>query len=568
MTRTHRDFILPVQSKSASVAICSPELERSNVVLRTVALFFALAIAGLLAVNASAQAVKYDVLPVPANIDAALSTYQRAASGYATARDISGLPANQVAGIQNYFQVYVPAKITQLDTAYQINEIMGHVTTTMQRAVRSQTPGAINVMRWLYGGLKPVAMGNYQPAARINAIHFIARLAKPPATRGGLPRPYGFVLTDMKKIYLEQSNSDGVRAAALQGLDRFVRYTPPNQIDAQSKQQLITEMTQLLQAEAPPGRDPLAHAFLQRYAVNILTNLSTDASLGKQLVSISTNEANPNLIALYSAAAIAKLPGKMAEGDVKTQEVLMQWAKRVLKSYESELTRLEDLDKKRIAKRQPPRPDSFVGQKNPQSTETAMPQMGMDGMMEEEGYGMEQDMDMGMEMGMEMGSMMMGGGMGMRSTGGTEKPQPVEIVASRKTLNYALQQVLLGVTGVGKVAEDVETIQPTAGLMAATPADAMEETKEWLQSINDIAGQLNDRSLITRRDYVKSLEGQIVILAALSQGKPVTEKMIEEIDPFNRTFGDDDPTAPPAAGAPPAAEAMPAADDGLDALLN
>jgi hypothetical protein len=536
--------------------------------LKWVAWFFALAAVALLSATASAQAVKYDVLPVDPAIDADLVKYQRAASGYASARDVSGLPASQVAAIQRYYQVYVPAKITQPDATHMINDVMGHAMSAMQRAVRSQTPGAINVMRWLYIGLKPVAMGNYQPAARVSAIHFIAQLAQPPAVRGGAPRPYPFVLKDLKALYLDESNSDGVRMAALKGLDRFVKLTPSNQIDAATKQELTTEMTQLLQSAPPAGRDPLAHAFVQRYSVNILTNLSTDASLAKELVSISTNADNPNLIALYSAAAIAKLPGKMAEGDVKTNEVLMQWSKRVLAAYEKELKRLEALDKKKLASPQPAPPESFVGKTpDPSETTTARPSYGggMEGMEDEmygmEGTGYEMDMDMD-EMDMGMDGMMMGNMMGM---GTTEKPQPPEIVASRKSLNYALQQVLLGVTGNGEIAEDVETMEVKGGLMAATPADSLAGVKEWLQSVSDVTTQLNDGTIATRVAYVKALQEQVTILTALSEGRAVTEKLVDEFDPLSRDFGAL-PAAQPADGTP--ADAPAEADAGLDALLN
>jgi hypothetical protein len=543
------------------------DLQHASRWFRMVVFFVAAGCLAILISKASGQAVQYDVLPVDKLIDENLEKVQREVSAYASARDLSSYSANRVALYQRYFQQYLPAKITQPDSHYMINEVMDHANLALQRAVRSQTPAAGNLMRWLYGGLKPVAMGNYQPAARINAIGFIFRLAKPPAERGGLPRPYPFVLKDMKEIYLDTSNPDGVRAAALQGLDRYVRYTPTDKIDQTSKQELTQAMTQLLESDAPVGRDEMAHAFLQRYAVNILTNLSTDASLGKQLVSISTKESCPNLIALHSAAAIANLPGKMTEGDVETKEVLMQWAKRVLRSYESELARLQSLDKKKTAARQPAPPESFLKEtKDPNDQVAARPMGGMGGMagmemmMEDDMYGMDDDMQMDMEMsGMDMMGMM-GGGMRMMSA---EAKQPAEIVASRKKLNYVLQQILLGVTGSGKLVEELETMQtPSTGLMASAPAKNLEDVKKWLQAINDLAAQLNDTTIGARRDYVKALEEQIITLTALSEGKSVAKKAAVLDDPFGlRNQFNPDAEAP-------AEEPQAAGDAGLDALLN
>ncbi|PAY21450.1 hypothetical protein CKO51_01065 [Rhodopirellula sp. SM50] len=584
MTRTQRATINPAPCRAVAVSVPQTELRRKQLGIRVLALFVALAAAGIVAATASGQAAKYDVLDVEPLIDDNLATVQREARTYATSRDLSGFSQNKIAVVQRYFQQYVPAKITQPDATHQINDVMGHVRGVMDSAVRSQTPGAGNVMRWLYGGLKPVAMGNYQPAARINAIQFIARLARPPAQRGGIPRPYSFVLTDLKSIYDDANNSDGVRAAALQGIERYVRYSPSNDATlAGVKDELTQSMTQLLESDPPTGRDELAHAFLQRYAVSILTQMSTDASIGKQFVSISTDENKPNLIALHSAAAIARLPGKMPEGDVETQEVLKQWSKRVLAAYQSELARLAKLDKTTTTQgvRQPAAPESFLKEtKDPNEKTAAALGMRGESMMEmDDMYGMEMEME-GMEMegmdeSMDMSMMGMGMGMGMRPL--AAKPQPAEIVASRKKLNHVLQQVLMGVTGQGKVVEDVESIQATGGLMASAPADALAATKQWLTSLFEVTGQLNDNTLDTRKKYVTALEEQVATLEALAEGRSVTKRASTNAPVFR--FGNPldpaaDAEAPAAGEAPAEGEPAPAAPPAaavpadMDALLN
>ncbi|MCS7469827.1 hypothetical protein NZK35_24510 [Stieleria sp. ICT_E10.1] len=584
MTRTERATFNPDHCRAVAASISRTDLRRKQRGIRALALFVALAAAGIVAATASGQAAKYDVLDVEALIDDNLATVQREARTYATSRDLSGFSQNKLAVVQRYFQQYVPAKITQPDATHQINDVMGHVRAVMDSAVRSQTPGAGNVMRWLYAGLKPVAMGNYQPAARINAIQFIAGLSRPPAQRGGVPKPYSFVLTDLKTIYDDANNPDGVRAAALKGIERYVRYSPSNDPTLQGvKDSLTQSMTQLLESDPPTGRDELAHAFLQRYAVSILTQMSTDASLGKQFVSISTNEDKPNLIALHSAAAIARLPGKMPEGDVETQEVLKQWSKRVLAAYQGELARLEKLDKTTTTQgvRQPAAPDSFLKETKDPNEKTAaalgmrgQSMMGMDDMyeMEMEMEGMDEMMDMSM-MDMDMG--MMGMGMGMRPL--AAKPQPAEIVASRKKLNHVLQQVLLGVTGQGKVVEDVESIQATGGLMASAPADALAATKQWLTSLFEVTGQLNDTTLDTRKKYVTALKDQVATLEALAEGKAVQQRSSTEAPVFR--FGNPldpaaDAEAPAGNAAPAEGEPAPAAPPAgtvpadMDALLN
>lgn len=584
MTRTSREISAsaqsgldprhPNQSSATTVAIDSQQLRLRRGRLVAVTLFLVFSLVALLAVSASAQGAKYDVLPVEEAIDANLEQVQREARAYATARDISSIPANRVAAVERYFRQYIPAKLTQPDAMYQINDVMSHATASLQAAVRMQSPASRNIMRWMYGGLKPVAMGNYQPAGRINAIHFIAHL-EVPGQRGALPRPYPFVLTDMKQIYDDANNPDGVRAAALKGLERYVRFTPTDQIDDATRQQLTQSMTDLLQQDPPKGRQELAHAFLQRYAVSILTNLSTDASIAKQLVSVSTKDSNPNLIALHSAAAVGTLPGKMAEGDVETKDVLKQWSARLLSAYESEVARLEAMEKTARASRQPPAPETFLKEtkdanekKNPRGTGRSME---MDYEM-----GMDDDMMSGMEEMMGTDAMMdeMMGGMGGMMSGmmpgmTVEPTQPAEIVASRQKLNFVLQQLLLGVTGSSKKVEDVDTIQPNAGLLAATPAAGRDSVKKWVQSVNDLATNLNDTSIGTRRQFVKMLGEQLESLETMASGKNANVKAYQPpaLDELFNPGGPAGPAPPQDGSAQPAAQPGAGSEAGLDALM-
>ena len=577
MTRTLWESSTPRRGVVATDTADRQQMQWRKAWLSVMVGFVTLALSVLLAVSASGQQPKYDVLPVEPAIDKNLDAVQREARAYSQARDVSGMPANRVAVVERYFRQYVPAKITQLDTTYQINEIMSHAVGSMRAAVRMQTPAASNLMRWLYAGLKPVAMGNYLPAARINAIHFIAHLDKS-SQRGSIPQPYPFILKDLRQIYDDANNPDGVRAAALQGIERFVRYTPTNQIPAADRQSLTQEMTNLLQSDPPKGRDDLAHAFLQRYAVSILSNLSTDASLGKQFVSVSTKQTNPDLIALHSAAAVGVLPGKMAEGEVQTKDVLKQWAQRVLAAYRGEIERLEAMENTtRTSRFQPPPPESFVREtKDPDEKPTPRMMGGMmDDMMMEDSM-MEDSMmdDMMMDDSMMMDDMMMGmdGMMGGMMPGMTlEKPQPAEIVASRKKLNCALQQVLLGVTGTATKVENVDSMQPKAGLIAATPADSLDSVKSWVQSVNDLTTNLNDKSIGTRREFIKMLSEQLESLESLASGKKATVKMYEPpvFDDFVAPpAGGGDEAAPAAPGQPGQPAPAPAADGGLEALMS
>ncbi len=129
------------------------------------------------------------------------------------------------------------------------------------------------------------------------------------------------------QLYRAETSPDGVRAAALQGISRHVAL---GAVPQQYRQGVAGMMLQLATSDAPTGRSPEAHAYLQRYAIDILSvlaNPNVADQTTQTLVSLSTAEEKPSLIAAYAAAKI----GQLQPGKAKIQEpskVLKSWAAR------------------------------------------------------------------------------------------------------------------------------------------------------------------------------------------------------------------------------------------------
>jgi hypothetical protein len=318
----------------------------------------------------------------------------------------------------------------------------------------------------------------------------------------------------LMKLYQDENNVDGVRAAALQGLHRHVVFG--SQIAANDRTTLQTAMTQLLESPPPAGRSPQAHAYLQRYAVDILEIFrpQQDASLGVKLISISTEPKNPDLIALYSAARLGAM-GATLQGQVNAPEtVIDSWSRRVLDAFETELARIQNLDRPKPDSSQPQKPERFLEKKTAEKPRDPRGQMGPTGDMND----MEM-MDMGSmyddmmmqtdEMSMDdmQMQMMMGGGMG-RMAAQQAKPQPPEVLAARRVLNTVLQQVHLGMTGA-----PVKGL-PTkpGGLLASAAADKKPLIEAWVTAMDPIITAINDPLLDDRKKFVEGLETQVAAL--------------------------------------------------------
>lgn len=497
--------------------------------VQTLAVMMAIVAAVLVTARVNAQAPKYDSVPMHKALDE--PTIKRVES---TTKSFMSSGNGDARMVTAYFRLYVPAMLTAPDGASEMGAIVKDVSNYIDRAARTNRVETFQkVTSELFAGLKPVAEGNYHPSARIAAITLMSRLDQQQANNVSKapPVPLMAALPILMKLYEDEKNLDGVRAAALQGMHRHVSLNF-TRIPADARTQIVGDMTKLLESPAPAGRDADVHAFLQRYAVDILTLLraNNDAALGEKLISISTTPNKSSLIALHSAAKIGEL-GKELKGKVtEPDKVLSRWSAMALKAFESEVARLNGLERVKQAAKQPKQPSEFLN-KTPNRT---VVQPGYDGGMMGD-YGDDMDMgDMGGDYGMDdmMGDygddMDMGdmdGGYGMPVIPEAE-PQPPEVIASRRRLNHVLQQLHLGVTGnpSGGVPS-----RNAGGLIISVDEAGKKLVTDWVTKMEEVLAVLNDKMLDDREKYLEGIEGQIEVLRGIV-GEPAEPIFSEDDD--------------------------------------
>ena len=512
-------------SQSAAVSKPRESVSQWNVVLL---LLLALSAGILMASKASGQAAfPFDSVEMPEALKD--EKVVRQVEGVVRTYVTTGNGNQQM--VNGYFKVYLPAKMTSPEGVKDISAASRDAASFLVRAQRSSNQQiARQVSVYLYEGMRGVAEGNYHPAARINAILLLSKLdqqsANPAAKTAPVPLPQALPI--LLSLYQNVDNTDGVRAAALHGIHRHVRFGFP-QITPENKTAITQSMNDLLTSSAPAGRNQKAHAYLQRFAVDIIDTLrpAADNSLGTQLISISTEPDQPDLIALYSASRFGSFGPAMQGNGPEPTKVLNSWGHRVLDAFESEIQRYDMMEKANADPTQPVPPESFLEKKtsesaNPRSGagggEMGMEMEGMMGddegmmdMMGRDGSGMEMEMgDMGMgDMEMGMGDMGMGYG---RGGAPPEKPQPPEVISTRKKLNYVLQLVHLGVSGHPSAGIPS---QAPGGLLASSTPEQKPLVERWLTDVEGVVTVLNDTSLDDMTKFREGLEGQILVLRAL-----------------------------------------------------
>lgn len=454
---------------------------------------------------------------------------ERAVSQLKTARDLSKVSASAPAMAKFYLESYIPWKLTQKENLPELSATIEELLKDLDGAQRMSSAGARTLLAGTFVGMKTIAEGNYIPAARINAINALARLNEKPLdiANGRPPLPLRFSYPILFQLYSDENESDGIRAAALHGIHHYTQFAFPV-MKPEEKSALVDEMNQLLAAEPPQSRSPDAHAYLQRFAVDILNILRDpqDASLGTQLISISTTEKQPDLIALYSASKLGGLDAALKGQVNDSEEVIQQWSLRAFNAIESELTRFASQTPPKPAMQQPPNPITFLQksettkERERQQRRGASSRGGMAGgsQYSDPSYGMRDmggsDMMDGSYGDMGYGDMgMMGSGMmGMPGMRRQAPPQPPEVSLSRRKLSFVLQQLLRGATGSPKG----EIGDQPGGLIAAVEEPQRAAVQQWVETIRDVVDALNDNNLSDLKLWTEALENQRPVLGSLA----------------------------------------------------
>ena len=580
-SRVGNDFPLSqAETERVRVLTQEPASESPRRILLVSFLIIAIVCVGAMTLSAQENggnaAGKYDVIPfAPAFIDQQTKNVNESrvkrviglAKSYSSGGTIS---ANDMGSVGAFFNLYLPAKMTEPSATKSMTSLMRTVNDCLVRTQRGRSAQVRKVVGdALLNQMNKIAAGNYHPSARINAALILGKLESVPAdlSQRTLPKPYPGVFGPLVNLYRDENNPDGLRAAALLGIHRQVAYG-----QRQGADQVKDMMTKLLDSDAPANRNDKVHAYLQRYAVDILQQLGSsvddDKALGKKLISISTTPEKQKLIAPHSASKIGALGKNLKDEVAQPEDVLQGWARLAHDAFQSEVDRLNALERKKPTPNQPINPsdvlrpkvsedasgDSRFGSGGPgleDDGEGGMEMGGMEGMDAGSGPGYGDDPGEGMEDDLFGGGMddMFGGGAATKQY----KDQPAEVIGSRRYLNKVLQQISLGATG----SRSKGLPKADGGLMLCVAADKSEVVKTWVEQMAEVITALNKEELDDREKYLEGVEEQVIVLAEMADidSTPEAKKPKDTKKPVDDDLFSDQ--ANPAAGA--AAPANPAA---------
>ena len=521
----------------AASAILNQRDQRQSLRLMAAYLFVVLAAAVLLAAQVAAQ---QPAAQAPANAPAAATAngYEiwEVAPSVADARAVKlmedarrRMPTDpnpdknslEYRAFAAYYNQYIFAKMTHPDFRGELAAAVQDVQNDLKRAMQRNAPAAADMRTWILANADKLAKGNYHPAVRVSATLMLAELddqlanlsANPPMP----PVPNLQAFGKLAKLYVDANAPDGVRAAALYGLHRHVRYGF-YKFPANVQTQMHDHMVQLAKSDPPAGRNPAAHAFLQRYAVDILAvlnNQQRSPEVTQTLVGLSSSPTASPVITLYAAESLGRLSrSKELTPIQQADRVVGAWANKAADAFEAEAKRLAALKRPPAVQDQP----RLVDPTALRGAQGGYPGGGggYPGGGGEEMTFPAEDFGGGEMPGGGYGSGEGAGGYGGAGYGGpgfggllAKVAQPPEIIASRRKVNAALQSLHLGLTG----SPAMDPREPL-GLVADEGAKAT--AVQLVAAIKSSAEALNDATLATEEPFIEMLNEQAADLRKLA----------------------------------------------------
>ncbi len=441
--------------------------------------------------------------------------------------------------VSEYYMSYVIPRLTSTDSPELGNDSRKEIIEDLNLAEKSEA-----ILKpfnnWLLKTMNSVAVNNFHPAAAINAISIIGRLndTKQPSG-GGSPKPMAAAAGPLLKAAVGGKN-DGIRAAALEGLEKHLRLGQTNWSDAQ-KQTVADELIKTLSEKQPIQRSNRSHAWLRGRSLDLLT-----------LIKHKRQEE----VYAYAVDRVA---------DKTTDPLLLEKALRVIGSHQTKEGKPE------VAQVATTNTLKYLVKSAKTWQESVVRQVASMG----GGYsGETQDMTM-----MEQGSSGDGGeGDPYGGAKPKEKPKPVnpyatqppEVKIKRREMHQLLETVRIGLDGIPY--GPVVTV-PTSGL-AAVIADGPDKTTlaDVLKAIETMQATLNDGEI---KDKVtlgsKTTSAFDTLIASAERFQGVSDKPVEasinlapppEIPDQNGVFGE--PGSGPAPMNPNAAAPVIPAGDGFN----
>lgn len=419
-----------------------------------------------------------------------------------------------ITAVQNYYQFFVIPMMTS-DDPTSVNQAVASIRLDMGSALKLPPDNLKKYNDLLFKYLPVIASKNFRPSAVINSILLIGEMSQEKASSSSSPdTPYapalGFLLAAAEK-----GSNDGIKAAALVGLDRHVRISSASWSE-QNRDALAAKLLSWAKKPKSPVQSPEAHAYLASRYLQLMDLFPHKK--GSEAVEFATDTlANEFSHPMLREQALVILGYHQPtttppEKSIAAGRYTLRYLKRQLEDW-NELYEL--------------------------AASAGGAAGGGGGGYEGAGGGYGSGYGDKASESME-GYGGVGGGYGGSGTEEKAKPKPEEgykkqdaqTVVLRRYMHELIQRVRYGLTGemAGEIGSEFKT-----GLLVNVPdGEEKDLLKHALKTMKDVQVALNDEKIQAKSDMAATVAPLVEILKATAESYPgaidlENERLIEEV---------------------------------------
>lgn len=197
--------------------------------------------------------------------------------------------------------------------------------------------------------MKKIAVGNFHPACRINAVYLLGRLnvREGNRTAGIVPLPVPELLPWLLQMTTSETEPEYLRVAAIAGLERhssLLGVGSPTPLDPGRSREINDAMVTLITQGASENLSREANYWLKRRAINIVGNLGIPGDNGryaKVLRDVIANNSEKLLVRTDAAIAYSRLDFPDASA-ANMEEMITLVAQLVITAADSDALYIDD----------------------------------------------------------------------------------------------------------------------------------------------------------------------------------------------------------------------------------
>lgn len=235
---------------------------------------------------------------------------------------LKGATAYNKQEVDRFYRGYLLPKLNKVSQPEELSRARLEIYADLEKAEKASEAVLVEFNKLLFTEMKKLAEGNFHPSTAIIATQVIGQLNKKKTKSTTAAEPFDVQTTGTLFALYQNGKNDGIRAAALSGLERHIDLMN-GKWDARVTDGLATTFMASLTSPKPANRSERADAWLRGRAIELLLKFkhSKEAELYKYAMTTLADPKTDPLLFEKTLLVAGAYPSGDADASVTTPAI-------------------------------------------------------------------------------------------------------------------------------------------------------------------------------------------------------------------------------------------------------